>query len=68
MDNRGQTTFEYLLLVGGVVVLGVLVIYMLTSSVRSSARDVNRTVSNATGALTNKAQNYINYIQDINDI
>ncbi len=48
MDNRGQTTFEYLLLVGGVVILAVLVIYMLTSGVKSSATDISSTVIGAT--------------------
>ena len=48
MDNRGQTTFEYLLLVGGVVILAVLVVYMLTTGVQSSATDVNKTIGKAT--------------------
>jgi len=51
MDNRGQTTFEYLLLVGGVVILAVLVIYMLTSGVQGSAQDVSDTVVYVTHRL-----------------
>ena len=59
MDNRGQTTFEYLLLVGGVVVLGVLVVYLLTTSVKSSASDVNQQLKQTTEAL-NTATNKVN--------
>ena len=65
MDNRGQTTFEYLLLVGGVVILAVLVIYMLTSGVRSSATDVNKTIGAATNTLTSGAENVMKKI-DLN--
>ena len=67
MDNRGQTTFEYLLLVGGVVILAVLVVYMLTSGVRSSATDVNKTIGAATNTLTSGAENVMNKI-DLNNI
>ncbi len=62
MENRGQTTFEYLLLVGGVVILAILVIYMLTSGVQNSSSDVNKTIGQATNKLTSKAQNIINKI------
>ena len=66
MDSRGQTTFEYLLLVGGVVVLGVLVVYLLTTSVKSSATDVNKqlqqttqSLSSATSTVNTKIQNAV---------
>ncbi len=65
MDNRGQTTFEYLLLVGGVVVLGVLVIYLLTSSVKSSASDVNQQVQQTTQALNTATSKYVQNIKNI---
>ncbi len=65
MDNRGQTTFEYLLLVGGVVILAVLVIYMLTSGVKSSATDVNETVTGATNKLTSEANEVVEEINVI---
>lgn len=62
MDNRGQTTFEYLLLVGGVVILAVLVIWMLTSGVQGSAQDVNATIGQATNKLTGEANDVISKI------
>lgn len=55
MDNRGQTTFEYLLLVGGVVILAVLIIYMLTSGVQESSREVNEALGSATNEVTEEA-------------
>ncbi len=65
MDNRGQTTFEYLLLVGGVVVLGVLVIYLLTSSVKGSAKDVNQQLQQTTQALNTATNKYAQNIKNI---
>lgn len=65
MDNRGQTTFEYLLLVGGVVVLGVLVVYLLTSSVKSSAKDVNQQLQQTTQALNTATNKYVQNIKNI---
>jgi len=65
MDNRGQTTFEYLLLVGGVVVLGVLVVYLLTTSVKSSAKDVNQQLQQTTGALNKATSKYAQNISNI---
>ncbi len=62
MDRKGQTTFEYLLLVGGVVILAVLVIYMLTQSMQSSAKDVNQTVTGGTKKLTSEANEVIQKI------
>lgn len=55
MDNRGQTTFEYLLLVGGVVVLAALVIYMLTTSIKTSGSEVNKTTSGVVSKITEEA-------------
>ena len=55
MDNRGQTTFEYLLLVGGVVILAVLIIYMLTSGVQESSKEVNEALSSATDEVADEA-------------
>ena len=65
MDSRGQTTFEYLLLVGGVVVLGVLVVYLLTTSVKSSATDVNKQLQQTTQAMTQATGNYANKLKNI---
>ncbi len=65
MDNRGQTTFEYLLLVGGVVVLGVLVVYLLTTSVKSSATDINEQLKQTTTALNTATNRYANNIANI---
>ncbi len=65
MDNRGQTTFEYLLLVGGVVILAVLVVYMLTTGVKGSATDVNKTIGKATNKLTTEANEVLNEINVI---
>lgn len=62
MDNRGQTTFEYLLLVGGVVILAVFVIYMLTTGVQSSSENVNTTIGSAAEHLTSEASEVITAI------
>ena len=62
MDNRGQTTFEYLLLVGGVVILAVLVIYMLTSGVQSSATEINATIGRATRKFAEEVNDILKHI------
>ncbi len=62
MDRKGQTTFEYLLLVGGVVILAVLVIYMLTQSMQTSAKQTSATISGGAQKLTSEANKVI---QDI---
>ncbi len=61
MDNRGQTTFEYLLLVGGVVILAVLVIYMLTSGVQSSASEVNGVIVSATNRFSQRVNDILSH-------
>ena len=60
-DNRGQTTFEYLLLVGGVVILAVLVIYMLTSGVQSSASEVNGVIVSATNRFSQRVNDILSH-------
>ena len=62
MDSRGQTTFEYLLLVGGVVMLAVLIIWMLTTGVESSSRNVNATIGSATNTMITEANTLIDRI------
>jgi uncharacterized protein (UPF0333 family) len=62
MDNRGQTTFEYLLLVGGVVILAVLVIWMLTSGVQGSATDVNESIVSATKTFSREVNDILSKI------
>ncbi len=59
MDSRGQTTFEYLLLVGGVVVLALVVVYMLTQSAQSAGAEVNQTTHEVVSELNNKAMNVV---------
>ncbi len=59
MDSRGQTTFEYLLLVGGVVVLALVVVYMLTQSAQSAGTEVNQTTQQVVKELNNKAMNVV---------
>jgi len=61
--DKGQTTFEYLLLVGGAVILAVLVIYMLTSGVQESARDVNETINEIVSRFAKVAEEYIRYLE-----
>lgn len=65
MDNRGQTTFEYLLLVGGVVLLAVLVIYMLTTGVQGGAKDVNETIGKGVNKLVTEANEVIENINAV---
>ena len=65
MDNRGQTTFEYLLLVGGVVILAVLIIWMLTTGVQASGGEVNQTLKQTTNKLATEANQIANKIKDI---
>ena len=62
MDRKGQTTFEYLLLVGGVVILAVLVIYMLTQSMQTSAKQTSSTIEGGAQKLTTEANEVINKI------
>ncbi len=44
MDERGQATFEYLLLAGGVVVLALLVIALMTNALQSAGSETNQLV------------------------
>ena len=60
--DKGQTTFEYLLLVGGAVLFAVLVIYMLTTGLQESAIDVNETVTGIVNRLVNVTEKYLNII------
>jgi len=62
MDNRGQTTFEYLLLVGGVVILAVLIIWMLTTGVQASGGEINQTLGQTTNRLATEANEIANEI------
>ncbi len=59
MDSRGQTTFEYLLLVGGVVVLALVVVYMLTHSAQSAGSEINASTGQVVSELNNKAVNIV---------
>ncbi len=59
MDSRGQTTFEYLLLVGGVVVLALVVVYMLTHSAQSAGSEINESTKQVVSELNNKAVNIV---------
>ena len=63
MDNRGQTTFEYLLLVGGVVILAVLIIWMLTSGAKASGQEVNEAVRGTAQQLKEKAKTAAGQLQ-----
>ena len=65
MDNRGQTTFEYLLLVGGVVILAVLIIWMLTTGVQASGGEVNETLVNTADDLGEQAENAMDALEDV---
>ncbi len=62
MDEKGQTTFEYLLLVGGVVVLALVVVWMLTQSAQGAGSGVNATTSQVVSELNEKALNVVKNI------
>ncbi len=61
-DDRAQTTFEYLLLVGGVVVLALVVVWMLTQSAQSAGQTVQQTTTGVVTELNKKAFNVIEKI------
>ena len=61
-DQRGQTTFEYLLLVGGVVVLALVVVWMLTQSAQGAGAGVNATTGQVVSELNKKALNVVKNI------
>ena len=48
---KSQGTFEYILLLGGVIIVVLLVINQLVSTARSSAKEVSQTVNVAYEAL-----------------
>ena len=60
--DRGQTTFEYLLLVGGAVLLAVVAVSGLTLGIQESARDVDETVTGIVGRFAEVTEKYINMI------
>ena len=61
--RRGpQTTFEYLLLVGGVVVLALVVVYMLTHSAQSAGSEISTTTQQAVEEFNNKVMNVVQKI------
>jgi len=60
--DKGQTTFEYLLLVGGTVLLAVLAVSGLTLGIQESARDVDETVTGIVGRFVKVTEKYLNLI------
>ena len=56
MDERGQTTFEYLLLAGGVIILALLVIGIMSGAIKTGGTELNETVQQGIGKIQNKIQ------------
>lgn len=63
MDGRGQTTFEYLLLVGGAVIIAITTIYFMTTGLQESAKDVTNTFENAVQKMSKTAEKYVEKIR-----
>ncbi len=56
MDERGQTTFEYLLLAGGVIVLALLIIGIMSGAIQLGGQELNETVEKGLNKLQEKIE------------
>lgn len=65
LGEKGQTTFEYLLLVGGAVLLAVIVIHMMLSGLQSSAENVQDTFAGSISKMKSVAEDYLQKLENI---
>ncbi|MFH1588658.1 MAG: class III signal peptide-containing protein [Candidatus Diapherotrites archaeon] len=58
MDNKAQGALEYLLLIGGAVLIAVIVVVLLTGASTSTlGTDIGTVQTNVEGAVTNNLAN-----------
>ena len=58
-DGKGQTVFEYLLLVGGAVLIAVLAVHTLISGLQGGAEEVTDAVREAVSGMKDAVNEYL---------
>ena len=62
---RSQGTFEYILLLGGIIIVALLVVNTIISSGKGMSTETNKHLSNISGELNNKMNELEQNLQNI---